>query len=131
MLKPVFTDEMQSAIMQATPDDAGLLSKAIISEFMGLEPVKLPQHLELLMGVFRQQISKLKASYQKKCEDTRKRVERHRNKQLNVLNKHLMSVTRYMRYMRYRVILSILYITIIPKPKTIKDTTYLQKKKTK
>lgn len=83
MLKPVFTDEMQSAIMEATPEDAGLLSKAIISAFMDLEPVELPQHLELLMNVFRHQIDKLKASYQKKCEDTRKRVERHRNKQLN------------------------------------------------
>lgn len=83
MLKPVFTEEMQSAIMQAAPDDAGLLSQAIISEFMGLEPVALPKHLELIMSVFRQQIKKLKESYNKKVADTRRRVERHRKKEVS------------------------------------------------
>jgi hypothetical protein len=83
MVKPVFTEEMQSAIMQASPDDAGLLSQAIISEFMGLEPVALPKHLELIMSVFRQQIKKLKESYNKKVADTRRRVERHRNKEVS------------------------------------------------
>lgn len=83
MLKPVFTEEMQSAIMQASPDDAGLLTQAIISEFMGLEPVALPKHLELIMSVFRQQIAKLKETYNKKVADTRRRVERHRNKEVS------------------------------------------------
>ena len=78
MLKVLLTDEMQSAILSAAPEDSALLTCAIIREFKDMEPVELPKHLEMLMSVFRPQIAKLKASYVKKCEDSKRRVQKHR-----------------------------------------------------
>lgn len=81
MLKVLLTDEMQSAILSADAEDAALLTRAIIAEFKDMEPVELPAHLSPLMGVFKQQISKLKASYNKKVADTNRRVQRYRERQ--------------------------------------------------